>query len=136
MSGRRDDSLVIDDLVDAAQRLAELGSRITVTGDGPDRETADQILWNLTVLGEAAKRLPPCTRTRFSDVLWSEMAGTRDVVVHRYEGVDWLVIENIITVEIPPLLPRLREIARLLRQESDRDNVTESDESTPDRPHA
>lgn len=119
MSGTRDDSLVLDDIVDAAKRLIELGIEMMPGAMAPRREIADQILWNLTVLGEAVKRLPGSTRSRFDDVMWSAMAGTRDVVVHQYEGVDWEVVASIITVELPTLLPRLTEIAGLLRAEFD-----------------
>lgn len=113
MSGQRDDSLVMDDVVDAAARLIELGSALTPSA-GPDRDTADMILWNLTVLGEGAKRLQPATRERFGDVDWSAMAGTRDVVVHHYEGVDWQVVGQILTVDLPALLPRLAAIRDML----------------------
>lgn len=119
MSGTRDESLVLDDIVDAARRLIDLGNEMSAAAAIPRREIADQILWNLTVLGEAVKRLPGPTRSQFDDVMWSAMAGTRDVVVHHYEGIDWQVITNIITLELPVLLPRLIEIADLLRAEFD-----------------
>jgi len=136
MSGTRDDSLVLDDIVDATKRLIQLGTKITSATETPSREIADQVLWNLTVLGEATKRLPDATRARFSDVMWSAMAGTRDVVVHHYEGVDWEVVVNIIKAELPALLERLQEIARLLRSQFDGDGAPEHGDSTPEHPHA
>lgn len=113
MSGKRDDSLIMDDIVDAATRLIELGSTLPSSAD-PVRDTADMILWNLAVLGEGAKRLQPATRERFSDIDWSAMAGTRDVVVHHYEGVDWEVVRQIITVDLPAMLSRLKTIRDML----------------------
>ncbi|MDP2233001.1 MAG: DUF86 domain-containing protein [Actinomycetota bacterium] len=119
MSGQRDESLVMDDIVDAAQRLAELGGRLEPTVHAPSRDVADQLLWNLTVLGEAVKRLQPATRARYQDVEWAAMAATRDVVVHHYEGVDWEIVIRIAQHELPGALPRLREILAALRAESD-----------------
>lgn len=136
MSGTHDDSLVLDDIVDATKRLTELGIETTPAAEAPRREIADQILWNLTVLGEAVKRLPGSTRSRFGDVIWSAMAGTRDVVVHHYEGVDWDVVARIITVELPALLPRLIEIASLLRAEFDDGETRGHGDSTTEHPHA
>lgn len=136
MSGTHDDSLVLDDIVDAAQRLVELGGLIAGSPAAPAREIADQVLWNLTVLGEAVKRLPVSTREVYPDVPWGAMAGTRDVVVHHYEGIDWEVITNIITRELPRILPRLCEIATHLRAGSCADEAPVSDCARTVDPHA
>ena len=118
MSGRRDDSLVLDDILDAGERLVML-AKDSQRPLGSERTVNDQVLWNLTVLGEAAKRLGPDVRGRFPDVPWADMAETRDRIVHHYEGVDWAIVESILAEELPPLLPRLREIRDELRAEAD-----------------
>lgn len=120
MSGRRDDSLLLDDLVRATSRLLELGPQLPANGTEPQSALADQVMWNLVVLGEATKRLRPQTRERFVDVPWSAMAETRDRLVHYYEGVDWSTVAEIISGELAALLARLTEIRDLLRDEFDR----------------
>ena len=120
MCGRRDASLVLDDIVAAATRLTELGEHLPVRGV-PDRDTADMVLWNLTVLGEAAKRLESDVRSRFAGVAWSAMAGTRDVVVHHYEGVDWEIVTRVVREDLPAVLPELTAIRDQLRTEYDRE---------------
>jgi uncharacterized protein with HEPN domain len=119
MSGRRDDSLLLDDLLDAAQRIVDLASDVPTGHLGQDRDTSERILWNLVVLGEAVKRMRMQTRERFPEVPWKMIAGTRDRVTHHYEGIDWEVVARIITQELPPLLPRLREIRDVVRTEFD-----------------
>ncbi|MDO9556183.1 MAG: DUF86 domain-containing protein [Coriobacteriia bacterium] len=118
MSGRRDESLLLDDVVHATSRLIELGSN-EVTQLGDDLPSDERVLYNLIILGEAVKRLSPETRERFADVPWSPMARARDRVVHHYEGMDWPVIESIIRSDLPPMLPRLLEIRDILREEYD-----------------
>ncbi|MDP2181834.1 MAG: DUF86 domain-containing protein [Actinomycetota bacterium] len=118
MSGRHDESIVMKDIVIAAKRLIELGESAHWSPD-PDRDTGEMILWNLTVLGEAAKRVSPVGRERFADVDWSAMARTRDVIVHHYEGVDWEVVARIISDDLPALLPRLTTIRDAFRAEAD-----------------
>jgi uncharacterized protein with HEPN domain len=114
----RDESLLLDDVVDAVQRLLDLGARSQVAL-GADRDRDEAILLNLIVLGASAKRMTPSTRSRFPDVPWTDMAETRDRVVHHYEGVDWAVIEAILAQDLPPLLPRLVAIRDQLRAEFD-----------------
>ncbi|MDZ4655062.1 MAG: HepT-like ribonuclease domain-containing protein [Coriobacteriia bacterium] len=118
MSGRRDESLLLDDVVHATSRLIELGSQSEVPL-GEDLSCDEQVQYNLIILGEAVKRLSPATRERFADVPWSPMARARDRVVHHYEGVDWAVIETIIGSDLPPMLPRLLEIRDIVREEYD-----------------
>lgn len=119
MCGRRDESLVLDDLVRAATRLTAIMRSRGATPLGGDPDIDEVVLWNLTVLGEASKRLSAQTRERFPDVPWRELARTRDLVVHHYEGVDWPLIEQICRVDVPVLSPRLEEIRDLLRREFD-----------------
>jgi uncharacterized protein with HEPN domain len=119
MSGRRDDSLLLDDLIGAGERLIELGARVPVGTLGLDLDVAEMIQWNLLVLGEASKRLRASTRDRFGDVAWSDLIRTRDRIIHHYEGMNWPLIAEIIADELPPLLPRLREIRDIVRAEFD-----------------
>lgn len=119
MSGRRDDSLLLDDLIGAGGRLIELGARVPPGTLGLDQDVAEMIQWNLLVLGEASKRLRAATRDRFGDIAWSGLIRTRDRIIHPYEGMNWPLIGEIIADELPPLLPRLREIRDIVRTEFD-----------------
>jgi uncharacterized protein with HEPN domain len=119
MSGRRDDSLLLAEVVGAAERLIELGERVSPGQLGLDRDITDMVQWNLLVLGEASKRLRQTTRDRFGDVPWSDLIRTRDRIIHHYEGMNWRLIAEIISAELPPLLPRLRDIRDTVRAEFD-----------------
>lgn len=119
MSGRRDESLVLDDVIQAATRLVAIAGSLPAGALGGNPDVDEVVLWNLTLLGEASKRLSPTTRRRFPDLPWSQSARTRDFVIHHYEGVQWPLVEQICTVELPPLLPRLREVQDQLRAEAD-----------------
>ncbi|MHB1475658.1 MAG: HepT-like ribonuclease domain-containing protein [Dermatophilaceae bacterium] len=119
MSGQRDESIVLESLLDAAERLVELGHGVQRGHIGGDRDDRERILWNLVVLGEASKRLSEELRCRFADVPWIEMARTRGVVAHHYDGIVWARVSEVICDQLPPLLPRLVEIRKLVRSEFD-----------------
>ena len=119
MSGRRDESLVLDDALDAIERLIEIGTQARREFLGLDRDISEPILWNLVVLGESAKRLSGPLRGRFDEMPWSDMARTRDRITHRYDAIDWVVVAEIIYDQLPPLLPRLIEIRDTVRAEFD-----------------
>jgi uncharacterized protein with HEPN domain len=119
MSGRRDESLLLDDMIGACERIIDLVASAPRERLGEDRAIAEGIQFNLIVLGEAAKRLPKAVCERYPDVPWSDVAETRDRIVHHYEGVDWGIVGLIADDELPKLLPRLAEIRDLLSAEFD-----------------
>jgi uncharacterized protein with HEPN domain len=110
MSGKRDENLYIEDMVDAVGRLQHYSDGVREGYIAEDPMRADAILFALTVLGEAAKNVGAETRGRHPEVAWSEIARTRDFVVHTYYGVDWPKVVEIIRDDLPPLLVQLREI--------------------------
>lgn len=101
-------------MVDAAQELVLIGAAVS-RPFGSERATNDRVLWNLTVLGEAAKRVNAQVRDENPSIPWANMAETRDRIVHHYEGVNWTIVTDILRIELPPLLPRLCEIRDKLR---------------------
>ena len=53
-----------------------------------DAKTRSAVLHQLLVIGEAVKRLSPEFRAAYTHVPLKLIAGTRDKLIHFYEGVD------------------------------------------------
>jgi len=66
---------------------------------------------SLEVMGEAAKQVSPGFRARYPDCPWEKMAGMRDVLVHRYFGIDWEIVRDVLENELPALEEILAAIA-------------------------
>jgi uncharacterized protein with HEPN domain len=55
-------------MIDAAEQAQQLASRVTISQLEADRQRRDALLWNFTVLGEAAGQLSDEVRARFPDI--------------------------------------------------------------------
>ena len=80
-----------------------------------DSKTLDAVVRNLEVIGEAVKMLPVEIRARQPDVDWQKIAGLRDILIHRYFGIDLEIIQDIVQNKLPLLQEQLR---RLLEKEN------------------
>jgi len=58
----------------------------------------DGVIRQLEIIGEAVKKLPETLRNKHPDVPWSDVAGTRDKLIHGYFSVDletvWLTARD------------------------------------------
>ncbi|MBI5665697.1 MAG: DUF86 domain-containing protein [Nitrospirae bacterium] len=67
---------------------------------------------SIEIIGEAVKKLPDDFRKNHGAVDWRAMAGTRDKLIHDYFGIDYEIVWDIITVEIPDLRKQIKKILK------------------------
>ncbi|MBD2000855.1 DUF86 domain-containing protein [Leptolyngbya sp. FACHB-541] len=73
-------------------------------------EKVSAILYQITIIGEATKRLSQDFRQQHPEVPWREIAGMRDVIVHEYDQVDLDVVWDVIQNKLPELLTSLQSL--------------------------
>jgi len=115
VSGRRDTTVYVADMVAAMESI------IALTADVPDSAVMDEdgplrghVLYQLTMLGEAAKHLPPELVAQVPDVPIDSICRLRDRIVHYYFGVDDAVIVSTVRRSLPRDLPVLRALLERL----------------------
>lgn len=67
------------------------------------------VVYQLTVIGEAAARLSTSLRDRFPDIPWSDIKDLRNIVVHNYFGIDWQEVWRAAAQDVPALRSRIAE---------------------------
>ncbi|NLW87136.1 MAG: DUF86 domain-containing protein [Planctomycetes bacterium] len=68
-----------------------------------DRKTRDAVVRNFEIIGEATKRLSDGVKSTHPEVRWRDVAGFRDILIHVYEGVDYVEVWNIVANHLPGL---------------------------------
>lgn len=65
---------------------------------------------SLTIIGEAAKKVPHSVRAEHPEIEWRAMAGMRDRLIHAYFGVDHDLVWDVLQNKIPALRSAIRRI--------------------------
>lgn len=86
------------DIANIIRRILRYTSGISKLELEINDEKLSAILYQITIIGEATKRLSQEVRQQHPEIPWREMAGMRDVIVHEYDQLDfdvvWDVVEN------------------------------------------
>ena len=107
---RSDEARICDIVEAAAERIARHIRHRTREEFDSDETVVRAVLFELAVIGEAAKGISEACRDRFPEVPWADVAGMRDVVIHQYFGIDLTIVWNAATVSVPAVIrsPSLR----------------------------
>lgn len=97
----RDWLLFLDDLIEAATKVAGFVDKRDLVAFCRDEGIFDAVLMNLLVIGEAVKRLPPEALGAMPGVDWSGAAGLRDIIAHRYFALDPELVWDIACNHVP-----------------------------------
>ncbi|MBI5411651.1 DUF86 domain-containing protein [Candidatus Peregrinibacteria bacterium] len=72
----------------------------------------DAVVRRLEIIGEAVKNLSDHFKDKYPEILWKKIAGTRDILIHDYFGVEIFVVWKIVEKDIPKLK---KQISALLK---------------------
>jgi uncharacterized protein with HEPN domain len=99
--------VAIREMLDAARKILEFMSDRRRRDLDEDEQLSLAVQRLFEILGEAAKKVGPTTRSQASDIKWKEIAGMRDRLAHAYSEVDLNIVWVSVTVELPPLVAAL-----------------------------
>jgi uncharacterized protein with HEPN domain len=81
-------------LLEAAEQAHALVSGVDLDTLTSNRQRRDALLWNFTVLGEAAAQLDVAVKERFPEIKWAQPARLRNRIVHGYWSIDVEILQN------------------------------------------
>ena len=99
----RDYNIYLKDILESIARIEEYSRGLSTESLAKDRMKEDAIVRNLITIGEAAKSIPGEIRSKAPSTEWDEIAGLRDVLIHRYFGTDPSILIDIIENDLPKL---------------------------------
>jgi uncharacterized protein with HEPN domain len=104
---RRDDTVPMRHMLDHAREVvARVRGRSRQDLD-TDRTFQLALTRLIEILGEAANRVTPAGHARYQEIPWAKIVGTRNRIIHGYDAVDYNVVWDIATLEVPVLIAAL-----------------------------
>ena len=110
----RHEQLWLADIVEAADAIAAFVSGVDRDSFLCDDLLRSAVLQKLTIIGEAAARLPAEFRQSWPDVPWTDIIRFRGRAVHGYFSVDWTIVWETAVRDAPALR---RQITAVLEAE-------------------
>jgi len=99
----RDYRLYLEDMLDAINKITGYSQGMNLEKLHENPLIVDAVLYNLQIIGEAAKHLPEDLRSRYPTIEWRKIFGLRDLIAHEYFGVSLEIIWDILQNKLPDL---------------------------------
>ena len=104
------------DLVSLRQMLDHAGEAVALVEDRTREELDTQrvlclaLVQLLQIIGEAAGRVSADRQARHPEIPWPHIVALRNRLIHGYDTVDFDILWQIITTDLPPLISAVEKI--------------------------
>ncbi len=107
---RHDTDVRLRHMLDAAREAAQMAQGKARADLDTDRPLNLSLVRLLEIVGEAASRVPPGEREQYSGIPWVQIVGLRNRLIHGYDNVDFDILWEIVSHDLPPLIAELEKI--------------------------
>lgn len=97
----RPEVLYLREMLDAATAIRDIIGGLDLDALWADSVRRDAVLWNYTVLGEAAAQLPAAFKASHPEVRWMQPARVRNRIVHGYFDIALSILHTAAANDLP-----------------------------------
>src|SRR5579863_10767460 len=97
-------------MMEAAQEALSFAQGRTRQDLNRDRMLSMAITRCIEIIGEAAARISPETKTQHPEIPWAEIVGARNWLIHAYFDIDLDRVWDTIADDLPKLIAELKKI--------------------------
>ncbi|MEK6836255.1 MAG: HepT-like ribonuclease domain-containing protein [Nanoarchaeota archaeon] len=90
--------------------IEDFSKGLTIEKLEGDKLKQSAIIRQIEIIGEAIKNLPETFTEKYPQVMWKNIAGTRDRIIHQYFDIDIVIVWDIITKDLSVLKKQIEEI--------------------------
>lgn len=107
---KHDPTAALRHMLDHAKEVVLLAQDKTRADLDTDRLLNLALVRLLEIVGEAAGRIPEAARVLHPEIPWPQIVSLRNRLIHGYDSVDFNILWQIITTDLPSLIGALEKI--------------------------
>ncbi|MEI6430138.1 MAG: DUF86 domain-containing protein [Pseudanabaena sp. ELA607] len=100
----------LQDILEQAEEILAFADGLDYEAFCADAKTVKAILYDLAVIGEAARSLLPDIQDVYPELPWDEMRAMQNLIVHEYFRVNLRIAWTTIAEDLPPLIEQVQEL--------------------------
>ena len=107
---KRDDTVYLQHILDANDRIESYLRGVTEEAFQANHLVQDGVIRQLGIIGEAIRQVSKSLRERYPMIAWQDIAGMRNKLIHDYLGVDLEIVWQTATEDLPELKQQIQAI--------------------------
>lgn len=107
MDNIKNDSYYIKKMLKDISFIMEKTEGITLSALEDNEVLCDSVLFRLIQISENSVKLTDDFKTRHSDIPWQAIKGMRNKIVHEYGDVEFDIVHQTVTEDIPEIYKKL-----------------------------
>jgi len=107
---KHDDSVSLRQMLDHAREAVAMLQACSRPDLDSNRMLSLALIQLAQIIGEAANRVLKPRRRRYLEILWAQIIGLRNRLVHGYDTINFDLLWQILTVDLPELITKLEKI--------------------------
>jgi len=100
---KKESEVFIEHILESIELIENYTENKTISDFIESVQLQDSIIRRIEIIGEAVKNLPAEVKSNYPDVPWKNIAGMRDVLIHKYFGIDLELTWQVVQKDIPDL---------------------------------
>ncbi len=100
---KKEPEVFIEHILESIELIENYTANKTISDFIESVQLQDSIIRRIEIIGEAVKNLPAEVKSNYPDVPWKNIAGMRDVLIHKYFGIDLELTWQVVQKDIPDL---------------------------------
>ncbi len=115
---KKDDLVYLGHVLEQIEKIERTTKSISRQDFDSNEELKDATIRRLEIIGEAVKNISEDFKKDYPKVQWKRMAGTRDIIIHRYFEVDWDIVWEIVKINVSELKNQISDVKNRLEKAS------------------
>ncbi|HBC46346.1 MAG TPA: hypothetical protein DEO84_02105 [candidate division Zixibacteria bacterium] len=109
---KKDASVLVEHILESIELIEQYlkgKSKIDFMGS---TQLQDSVIRRIEIIGEAVRNIPDDIKSKYQDIRWKEISGMRDILIHKYFGLDLELTWEAAVKDIPDLKEKILRIKK------------------------